>query len=868
MKQMKKLFSLVLAMMMLVSMLTVVSYAEDTTLSNLPTNLTWSSTKNGYFEFVIPEHMTEYFTLRINLYKDDVLFDTVRTSVHPSTLDSDRIFSHSFLTEEILEGGTGSYTYTVTVGSETSEHSTPFEFVEPEHILDVPTNVILVEGQVRWTPVADEYCGGYYVYYYVGYPDGTIDQVYGQEERGATSDYQDYSRDNDVPYYFNQQVDIYYNRDPQKYPKEAAFLMAAVKSNSNDIFMAKDSEISEPVAMTEDTETEFHFNLPNQTITAGSTMEVFDICEYTPERMQFGLVYASTEYEEYINTPATVTFTVNGTERTETLDSIPLVCYGYMNYALELPIPRNLTAGTYQAEICLAIAEAKDANDVKPYVITIPQLIVEPVYEADFTINNGDDMATDKNLTLTFDVGGYTKYKIGDGAYTNLPANNTATYAVSPESGEKELTITFANEDETKTATVTKTILLSNRHTITYYAGGEVFDSVVLDCGSQVPALENIPTAEGKTFAGWDAEIPAVMPDSDLTFNALFLNEVQLDTSALLTEEEIAQGFDVAATTTVAVANTQITDTLETQYSQYEVAMTLDITLQKVKEGDTPTAITEPGVLIAFEIEIPASLTGKGNYLILRDHNGQVDAITETPNDDGEYLTVSGNVITLYAKKFSLYTLATREATPPVSSGGGVVSYSVNFNSNGGTKVKAVNVRAGNTVVKPEDPTKEGYTFEGWYLDKEFTQAYDFKTPVKKSISLYAKWVENAPKTVMVLTIGEKDAAINNETVSNDVAPVIANDRTMLPIRFVAEAFGATVSWNDETKTVDITLADTKITLVVGETVAMVNGEAKELDSASFIENDRTYLPVRFVMESLGMKVEWNEATRQVTIAK
>ena len=245
-----------------------------------------------------------------------------------------------------------------------------------------------------------------------------------------------------------------------------------------------------------------------------------------------------------------------------------------------------------------------------------------------------------------------------------------------------------------------------------------------------------------------------------------------------------------------------------------------------------------------------------------------MDAITSSPNADGEYLTVSGNVITLYAKKFSLYTLATREATPPVSSGGGVVSYSVNFNSNGGTKVKAVNVRAGNTVVKPEDPTKEGYTFGGWYQDEELTQVYDFATPVKKSFSLYAKWVENAPKTVMVLTIGEADATINGETVTNDVAPVIVNDRTMLPIRFVAEAFGATVEWDEEIRAVNVTLGDVKVSLIVGEGFAVVNGEAKELDSASFIENDRTYLPVRFVMESLGLNVEWNETTRQVTVAK
>ena len=134
-------------------------------------------------------------------------------------------------------------------------------------------------------------------------------------------------------------------------------------------------------------------------------------------------------------------------------------------------------------------------------------------------------------------------------------------------------------------------------------------------------------------------------------------------------------------------------------------------------------------------------------------------------------------------------------------------------------------------------------------------------------MTLYAKWTEKA-KTSITLTIGKKDADINGKTVANDVAPKIVNDRTMLPIRFIAEALGAKVDWIEESQTVKITAENIDISLVIGEDFATVNGEKIDLDSPSFIENDRTYLPIRFVSEKLGADVSWDDATQTVSITK
>ena len=121
-------------------------------------------------------------------------------------------------------------------------------------------------------------------------------------------------------------------------------------------------------------------------------------------------------------------------------------------------------------------------------------------------------------------------------------------------------------------------------------------------------------------------------------------------------------------------------------------------------------------------------------------------------------------------------------------------------------------------------------------------------------------------KKIIALTIGETMAKINGVNTPNDAPPKIVNNRTMLPIRIIAENLGATVIWHEDTQTVDIIREDVSILITIGSAVAKVNGESVNLDVTAFVERDRTYLPVRFISENLGAKVEWNEETQTVII--
>ena len=92
-----------------------------------------------------------------------------------------------------------------------------------------------------------------------------------------------------------------------------------------------------------------------------------------------------------------------------------------------------------------------------------------------------------------------------------------------------------------------------------------------------------------------------------------------------------------------------------------------------------------------------------------------------------------------------------------------------------------------------------------------------------------------------------------------DVQPVVLEDRTLVPVRFIAESFGAKVGWDGATETVTVQLGDTDITLQIGSCDMTVNGKTTTLDVPAQTINDRTLIPLRAIAESLGKTVFWDD---------
>lgn len=121
-------------------------------------------------------------------------------------------------------------------------------------------------------------------------------------------------------------------------------------------------------------------------------------------------------------------------------------------------------------------------------------------------------------------------------------------------------------------------------------------------------------------------------------------------------------------------------------------------------------------------------------------------------------------------------------------------------------------------------------------------------------------------KKLIILVIGKKDAEVNGDIVKLDVPPMIQKGRTLVPIRFVSESFGAEVGYVKEEQKVTVNLYGKLIEIYINRTTAKVNGQPVTLDLPAMIIQGRTLVPLRFVSENLGAKVDWDGKTQTITI--
>ena len=107
---------------------------------------------------------------------------------------------------------------------------------------------------------------------------------------------------------------------------------------------------------------------------------------------------------------------------------------------------------------------------------------------------------------------------------------------------------------------------------------------------------------------------------------------------------------------------------------------------------------------------------------------------------------------------------------------------------------------------------------------------------------------------------------LDGRAIDFDVQPQIMNERTMVPLRAIFEALGADVAWDQATETVTAVKDDTTVSMTIGSNVIYVNQKPIELDIAPVIVDERTLVPVRAVAESFGSAVDWDGESRTVII--
>lgn len=249
------------------------------------------------------------------------------------------------------------------------------------------------------------------------------------------------------------------------------------------------------------------------------------------------------------------------------------------------------------------------------------------------------------------------------------------------------------------------------------------------------------------------------------------------------------------------------------------------------------------------------------------------DAVT-----DGDNTTTPSNTL-----KASCTVDVYKKSSSGSSSGGGGGSsaakhgVTISDSKNGAVTASAAKAETGDKVILT--PKAD----EGYELDKitakdkdgkevklkaEKDGTYSFTMPKGGvTVDTTFKQAEGATNTdkpaaaakTIILQIGSTAVIVDDQAIINDVAPVIRNDRTLVPIRVITEALGGQVAWNEAAKEVTLTVNGKEIKMTIGKAL-------EKYGVAPVIIGGRTFVPVRFVADELGAVTTWDDATKTVTI--
>lgn len=120
--------------------------------------------------------------------------------------------------------------------------------------------------------------------------------------------------------------------------------------------------------------------------------------------------------------------------------------------------------------------------------------------------------------------------------------------------------------------------------------------------------------------------------------------------------------------------------------------------------------------------------------------------------------------------------------------------------------------------------------------------------------------------TLPTVAFSKISVTVDTVPINFDVEPKIQNSRTMVPMRAIFDALGADISWDDSTKTVTAIKDSRIIKATIGSKEISINGKTQLIDTAPIIENSRTLVPVRFISESLGCRVLWDDSSKTVSV--
>ncbi|MGM9526679.1 MAG: copper amine oxidase N-terminal domain-containing protein, partial [Peptococcaceae bacterium] len=293
-------------------------------------------------------------------------------------------------------------------------------------------------------------------------------------------------------------------------------------------------------------------------------------------------------------------------------------------------------------------------------------------------------------------------------------------------------------------------------------------------------------------------------------------------------------------------------------------------------------------VPVQIKMPVPTNITIKDNFCIIHYINSSASYETIVPRIEEENGTYYASFVLTHFSPFAFTEVKTAaemngddssntDPTPtpdPAPSGGsssggfsGVYNYPVKLNgtvSGASVLFDKTSAVAGDRVTITVTPDTGRMVDEVIITDqdnntisvtKTGAYQYSFTMPageVKVAVTTKAAAYEDR----IVLQIGNRNTLVNNTTFANDVAPVIIDGRTMVPIRVITEALGGSADWNEAAQRVTLQIDGKTLSMTIGQ---IISG----FDAAPLILNSRTYVPIRYVAEALGANVEWIAESKQ-----
>ncbi|MEF3245081.1 MAG: phosphodiester glycosidase family protein [Caldisericaceae bacterium] len=168
----------------------------------------------------------------------------------------------------------------------------------------------------------------------------------------------------------------------------------------------------------------------------------------------------------------------------------------------------------------------------------------------------------------------------------------------------------------------------------------------------------------------------------------------------------------------------------------------------------------------------------------------------------------------------------------------------------------------------------DGYLIKDVKVDNESVgpvSTYTFSN-ITSNHTIHAEFEKEYSPTYITLVIGSNIASVNGKGYTLEVPATIIENRTYVPLRFVAEKMGCTVNWDPLDKKITVINGVNKIELWIGKSKAVVNGKVSQIDPANpkvipIIKSGRTLVPIRFISESLGFYVSYNSKKKLVSIS-